>query len=244
MTASGTGAVDFAYAISQTQAATNAINAQSPELKSAILKLILDLAEDPHAHPMWKFEFKGATVFFPPTPVVEISYTLDEQRKVLNVVDVAVPLRRRRLCFLSYSHADKKHVDFVLEYLATLDQAGIIKLWTDCEILAGDRWQVNIDDALQSAGAAVLMVTQGFLRSAFIQDVEVPALLDRAAQFGTKVFWIPVEPSTVFKTHPHLTALQSPLPNPSKSLWERTPVAVRKRACVDIIDNIVRTLSA
>ncbi len=237
-------AVDFApYAISTTPAAMKAIDAQSPELQLGIRKLILDLAEDPRVHPMWKLKVDGATVFFPPNPAVEITYTLDESRKVLNVVDVAVPLRRRRLFFLSYSHSDKKHVEFVRGYLETLEKVGIIKLWTDCEILAGDRWREKIDDALQSAGAAVLMVTQDFLRSDFIQDVEVPELLERAKEFRTTIFWIHIDPSTVFKTHPQITALQSPLPNPNKSLWERTPVTVRKRTCVEIVDNILRTLS-
>jgi hypothetical protein len=88
------------------------------------------------------------------------------------------------------------------------------------------------------------MVTEEFLGSAFIQDVEVAALLERAEKFGTKIFWIHVDPSSVFDTHPHIAQLQSPLPNPQKSLWERTPPVMRRKACVEISRNIKQALSA
>jgi hypothetical protein len=216
----------------------------APALQAVVRKLELELAQDPSAHKMWKLMVDGATVFFPPQASVEITYTLDEKQKVLTVLHIATPGVRRRLVFISYSHADRDHVELVREYLQTLEKIGVIKLWSDAEILAGDRWSSKIDEALQCAGAAVLMVTERFLQSAFIQDVEVSALLEKAEQFGTKVFWIHVDPSSVFLTHPHIAELQSPLPNPKRSLWERRPAAVRRRACVDISENIQRALSA
>ena len=241
----GSPGVDLvSYAISETPEATGAIDAMPSALQALVRKLEFELAQDPAAHKMWKMTVDGATVFFPPQAAVEITYKLDDVQKRLTVLHVATPLRRRRLVFISYSHADKEHVALVREYLQTLEKVGIIKLWSDTEILAGDRWNSKIDEALQCAGAAVLMVTEEFLRSAFIQDVEVPALIEKADKFGTKIFWIHVDPSTVFLTHPHIAELQSPLPNPKRSLWERRPAAVRQRACVDISENIQRALSA
>jgi hypothetical protein len=216
----------------------------APALQAVVRKLELELAQDPAAHRMWKMIENGATIFFPPQAPVEITYSLDEKQKVLTVLHVATPVVRRRLVFISYSHANKVHVALVRKYLQTLEKVGIIKLWSDTEILAGDRWSSKIDEALQCAGAAVLMVTEEFLGSAFIQDVEVAALLERAEKFGTKIFWIHVDPSSVFDTHPHIAQLQSPLPNPQKSLWERTPPVMRRKACVEISRNIKQALSA
>jgi hypothetical protein len=245
MIETGSLVVDFApYAISEAPAAANAINRMPPALQAVVKKLEFELAQDPARHRMWKMIVNGATVFFPPQAAVEITYTLDEKQRVLTVLDVATPIIRRRLLFISYSHSNKEHVALVREYLQTLEKIGIIKLWSDTEILAGDRWSGKIDEALQCAGAAVLMVTEEFLGSAFIQDVEVAELLKKADEFGTKIFWIHVDPSSVFQTHPHIAQLQSPLSNPKKSLWERQPAAVRRRACVEISENIQRALSA
>ncbi len=245
MSAPGSPVVDLVpYAISETPEAATAIEKMPSALQAVVRKLEFELAQDPGAHRMCKMIVDGATVFFSPQAAIEITYKLDDTLKVLTVLHVATPLRRRRLVFISYSHADREHVALVREYLQTLEKIGIIKLWSDTEILAGDRWSANIDEALQAAGAAVLMVTEDFLQSAFIQDIEVPALLKKADQFGTKIFWIHVDPSSVFLTHPHIAELQSPLPNPKKSLWERRPAAMRQRACVEISENIQRALSA
>jgi hypothetical protein len=245
MIAPDSSVVEFApYAISQTKAASDACDKMSPEVQTVARRIIWQLAENPGAHPMWNSTVDGASVYSHPDPPVQVTYTLDEKRKILNVLHVAAPLRPRRMVFISYSHSDTKRVAFVKDYLTVLVDQGLITLWDDTEIEAGDDWAEKIDAALRSACAAVLIVSQQFLGSDFIQKNELPVLLSCAQRYGTKIFWIHISPSTVFLSHPQITAFQSPLPNPEKSLWERKSLVERQRACVKISEFIQRALSA
>jgi hypothetical protein len=236
--------VEFApYAITQTKGAFDANEALPLELQTIVRRIILELAENPGAHPMWHSALDGAVVYSHPNPPIQVTYTLDEERKSLNILHISAPLRPRRTVFISYSHTDRKEVAFLKDFLTVLVDQGLIAFWDDNEIESGADWREEIELALRSACAAVLIVSQTFLTSAFIKTVELPALLSSAKRAGMKIFWIPVRPSTVFETHPQIAALESPLPNPKKSLWER-PRPARQKACVEISASIQRALSA
>lgn len=93
--------------------------------------------------------------------------------------------------FISYSRADMVETDWISRlkmYLAPLARAETLDVWDDSRIKTGDVWRTEIDEALQTAGAAVLIVGPGFLASDFVMRHELPALLQAASQRGTKVF--------------------------------------------------------
>jgi hypothetical protein len=77
---------------------------------------------------------------------------------------------------------------------------GTLKIWDDTMIRPGTEWKQDIETALASAKAAVLLVTPAFLASDFITDVEVPALLEAAKKDGCRILWINVEESMVEET--------------------------------------------
>ena len=93
--------------------------------------------------------------------------------------------------FVSYSHHDTGWRQLLYaEDVPT--PPGLAQVWTDTRIRAGDAWQSEIDQRLQSSAVAVLLVSKNFLASKFINDREYPQILKRAATGRLRVVWIPV----------------------------------------------------
>jgi internalin A len=86
------------------------------------------------------------------------------------------------------------------KWLKPLEQRDLITVWDDQKIKAGSEWRHEIEKALASAKAAVLLISIDFLNSEFIANNELPQLLNAAQQRGLHIFWIAVRPSMVDET--------------------------------------------
>lgn len=120
--------------------------------------------------------------------------------------------------FLSYSHRDSLYVERLLVHLRPLERQGLISLWADTRLSAGERWRTEIESAVSRARVAVLLVSPDFLDSEFILTQELPQLLARAAQEGTVILPIIVRPCR-FAREPQLTQFQA-VNDPSSPLSE------------------------
>lgn len=114
-----------------------------------------------------------------------------------------------KLLFVSYSHKDQHWLDELRKWIEPLEDQGLLKIWDDSQIMAGDIWKDKIEEALAAAGAALLLVSQDFLASDFIDNDELPSLLEKAEQEGLNVFWIALSASTVQYSHPEITKFQA-----------------------------------
>ena len=103
--------------------------------------------------------------------------------------------RRRRKVFISYSHADDTFLHRILIHLRPLERKGLLDLWSDTKIKAGDRWREEIRKALRGARLAVLLISADFLASNFIETDELPPLLVAAEEKGARIIPIIVKPS-------------------------------------------------
>jgi len=95
------------------------------------------------------------------------------------------------LLFISYSRADiyeTNWMDRLKMYLAPYRRSGQVDVWEDSRIEAGANWRQEIDEALDQAQAAILLVGPGFLASEFVMEQEVPALLAKVEAGGLKLF--------------------------------------------------------
>jgi hypothetical protein len=81
--------------------------------------------------------------------------------------------------FISYSHKDEEWKDRLVTQLGVLEQEGILDLWDDRRIEAGEDWKPEIEQAINRASVAILMISANFLTSKFILSEEVPVLLTR-----------------------------------------------------------------
>ena len=105
--------------------------------------------------------------------------------------------------FVSYSHMDRKWFDpnypyALIPWLENSLRRDGATLWYDRSdvtgLQPGDQFERTILDAIDAAQFALLLVSEAFFASTFIQDVELPRILQRAEADGLVVIPILLEP--------------------------------------------------
>lgn len=96
--------------------------------------------------------------------------------------------------FISYSRKNEDWKNKVVEHLAVLEHEGLLEIWDDQRIDAGDDWLPEIERAMSRATVAVLLISAPFLTSNFIRKMEVPELLKRRQEEGLRVIPFIIKP--------------------------------------------------
>src|SRR3954467_3050457 len=129
---------------------------------------------------------------------------------------MAPPLSSRTKVFISYSHADKEWLDRLKRHLKPLVREGRLECWDDTHIRPGDDWKQEIQDALDTAQVAVLLISADFFASDFIDETELPPLLEAAKANGVR-FLLVILSASRFARNPALARFQAVNP-PSRPL--------------------------
>lgn len=98
------------------------------------------------------------------------------------------------LVFISYSHEDEEWRDRLMRHLGVAQRQGLLFAWEDSLIGGGEDWLVKIQEAMDAAGVAVLLVSANSLTSEFILNEEVKRLLQRRDREGLRIFPVIVTP--------------------------------------------------
>jgi TIR domain len=156
----------------------------SRELRLGLMDIKLQLYDKPDAGTRVDGDKEGVREYDNGT--IRVTYTYEEQGdnqvfvfKSLNPSEPRLFVVSRDV-FISYSHQDMAWFDRIDRILARIERAGDATFWTDKKIKAGERWLDVIRSRLDSATAAILLMSQSFLERPFIRDEEVPVLLDKA----------------------------------------------------------------
>lgn len=97
--------------------------------------------------------------------------------------------------FISYAQKDNEWLEKVLDFIKTMTHEGInLDVWSDKKIKAGDKWQEEIEKALNESYIAILLVSTNFLASDFIRNNELPHILDNVSSKGTKILSLIISP--------------------------------------------------
>jgi hypothetical protein len=117
----------------------------------------------------------------------------------MNAIDGSESREKTVHVFVSYAREDKRWLDpeyrcnlipFLAESLRRYD----VVFWYDSELKPGDVFKRQIEAEIDQAQIALLIVSQSFLNSEFIEQVEMPRIAERARQGETIVIPVLVEP--------------------------------------------------
>ncbi len=89
--------------------------------------------------------------------------------------------------FICYSRDDRRLKGQVVKHLSVLDKQGLLDVWDDQRIGAGQDWFPEIRKAMERASVAILLISHNFLTSDFILREEVPNLLKRREKEGMRI---------------------------------------------------------
>lgn len=82
--------------------------------------------------------------------------------------------------FISYAHEDASYRDAFIKHLSGLEKhQGIIQSWKDQQIKPGEIWDNEIRTALKQADIVVFLISADFMKSDYINDIEIKQTLKR-----------------------------------------------------------------
>ena len=81
--------------------------------------------------------------------------------------------------FVSYSHLDKDYKDDLVKQLNILQRQGVISNWHDGLLVAGEQWNREIIEHLDSSRIILLLISPDFMNSDYIYNVELKRAAER-----------------------------------------------------------------
>lgn len=81
--------------------------------------------------------------------------------------------------FISYAHADETYKDGLVKLLEKLTLSGSLEEWNDQYIIPGQKWDKEIKRKLEESQIVLFLVSENFLKSNYINDVEIKNTIDR-----------------------------------------------------------------
>lgn len=226
------------YSIKYSSDARRTRNALPQLIQKTLLDVIDQLSDNPNGFPnrIRSIGRNGSIyIYSHPSPPLEITYELDVVKNVLYLVHFAAPvIELTKPIFISYSHKDTQWLTKLKLFLKPLERKDLIRVWDDTEIMPGSKWIDEIKNSLSTAKIAILLISQNFLSSEFINNEELLPVLKSAQEKGTLIFWVAISSSTVNDTP--IAAYQAA--NDPDNPLDMLPEALQNRVLTDIYEKI------
>ncbi|HEX8184940.1 MAG TPA: M4 family metallopeptidase [Blastocatellia bacterium] len=144
--------------------------------------------------------------------------------------------REPQRIFYSYSHKDESLRDRLAEHLAILERQGLVQVWHDRDIDAGEAWREAIDKNLDEADIILLLISASFIKSDFCWSIEMKRAIEKHESGKARVIPIIVRP-VEWKAAPfgHLQVL--PKDGKPVTVW-----ANRDMAWTDVVRGIQKAV--
>ena len=140
-----------------------------------------------------------------------------------------------QMIFISYSHVDAKWCNDLQTMAAPLKNYDI-QVFSDAGIAPGASWPSTIQESLDKATVAVLLVSRHFLEARFIKDIELPYILKARETRGLEVLWVLVS-ACLYEKSP-LQHIQAALPAHTalEEMSEPKRNVALKALCLKMVD--------
>ena len=96
--------------------------------------------------------------------------------------------------FMSYSHKDEELRDQLEVHLTTLKRQGLVEVWNDRRLLAGDRLDWTIDKELNRADIILLLLSPDFIASDYCYKMEKGRALERHREGTARLISVILRP--------------------------------------------------
>ncbi|MBF0612559.1 MAG: toll/interleukin-1 receptor domain-containing protein [Magnetococcales bacterium] len=104
-----------------------------------------------------------------------------------------------RTIFISYSRKDASWLDRLLPFLKPFERNGVVLACSDRLIQGGEVFDERIANAIEDAVAVILLISENFLASDYIQEKELPPILARLEKEKMPVLPVFLSPSPIQK---------------------------------------------
>ncbi|WP_247237707.1 TIR domain-containing protein [Telluribacter sp. SYSU D00476] len=94
--------------------------------------------------------------------------------------------------FISYAHEDRQWLVKLRNALRPLEKITGLIIWDDWQLQPGDIFKDEIQLAMQQTRIAILLVSDAYFESSFIQENELPVLLDLSNRGLIKLYWLQI----------------------------------------------------
>jgi len=96
--------------------------------------------------------------------------------------------------FFCYAREDEALLNMLKSHLRQLQREGLIAVWHDRDIRAGDEWEHEIDEHLNAAQIILLLVSPDFMNSDYCYGTEMKRALERHERGEAKVIPVILRP--------------------------------------------------
>ncbi|WP_299178415.1 leucine-rich repeat domain-containing protein [uncultured Chryseobacterium sp.] len=120
------------------------------------------------------------------------------------------PIKMKKI-FISYSKADAFYLEKLENHLSVLKRNGTIDTWNCRQLLPGEKWDGKIKKELEEADVIIFLVSDDFLATDYIWDVEIKRAIERENATPESVRVVPIivrscyweeSPLSVYNTAP------------------------------------------
>lgn len=97
----------------------------------------------------------------------------------------------RKKVFISYAHLDQEEINWIKKlkkHLGFFERKETLDIWDDSKLKVGENPKDQIINIINESKIAILLVGPEFLSSRFVNDIELPRILEAARADGLKVF--------------------------------------------------------
>jgi serine/threonine protein kinase len=150
---------------------------------------------------------------------------------------VAQPVQHK--LFICYSHTDQRYREHFSKFLEPQRLQTQMAIFSDEKIAPGEEWQKRITEELASATAALILVSQDFMISPLIQQVELREILVGQVRRGLRLFLVPVRATNYQGTYLERFQWARPPDKPLALLSD----AQQEQAMVDVCVSIAAQLN-
>ncbi|WP_286914209.1 leucine-rich repeat domain-containing protein [Flavobacterium sp. UBA4197] len=101
------------------------------------------------------------------------------------------PLKMKKI-FISYSKEDTSYLVKLENHLSVLKRNGTIDTWNCRQLIPGEKWDGKIKNELEEADIILFLVSDDFLATDYIWDIEIKRAIERENENPEKVKVVPI----------------------------------------------------